>query len=142
MRKPHPVLRSVQVSQAPYGTDDNSPVMLPDGRIVSLVLPVSNHQIKLTAADGSGAILLTGSSVDVRHEFVPQRSPSDPRIALVIASCSGEGGAALFGGRFMKRGSSGCGEEVEHVLGGGIERHGRTVHRPLCGEISRRGRRR
>jgi hypothetical protein len=51
-------------------TDDNSPCVLPDGRIVSLWLgragnPNGLHEIKVMNADGSGGVmLLTGVDVD------------------------------------------------------------------------------
>ena len=46
---------------ATYG-DDNSPVTLPDGRIVSLWLPGIWHEIKIMNVDGTNGYLLTDSS--------------------------------------------------------------------------------
>lgn len=47
------------------GGNDNSPVVLPDGRIASLVLPASTHQIKVMGATGQNPFVLTPSSLEV-----------------------------------------------------------------------------
>lgn len=43
-------------------TNDNSPVTTPDGKIVSLYLPNSTHQLKIMQADGSGDVMLSATS--------------------------------------------------------------------------------
>jgi hypothetical protein len=43
-------------------TNDNSPVVLPDDKIVSLLLSHSYHQLKIMDADGSNGMLISDSS--------------------------------------------------------------------------------
>jgi hypothetical protein len=48
----------------PAYTDDNTPCVLPDGRIASLWLPNANHELKIMNADGTNGIVLE-ANVDV-----------------------------------------------------------------------------
>jgi Tol biopolymer transport system component len=43
-------------------TNDNSPVTTPDGKIISLYLPNSTHQLKIMQADGSSDVMLSATS--------------------------------------------------------------------------------
>lgn len=43
-------------------TNDNSPVTTPDGKIISLYLPASTHQLKMMQVDGSNDVMLTATS--------------------------------------------------------------------------------
>lgn len=43
-------------------TNDNSPITLPDGRIASLFIPNSTHQVKIMNSDGQNDFMVTSSS--------------------------------------------------------------------------------
>lgn len=71
------------------GTDgnDNSPVILPDGRIASLQLPNATHDLKIENANGTGKFFLTGSSSTFPFEVYDNgmgAGAANPAIATAI----------------------------------------------------------
>jgi serine/threonine-protein kinase len=61
-------------------SDDNSPVVLPDGRIASLLVE-QTHELKLMNADGSEAIILVPGPTDVSDiGFYAAPSPTSPTL--------------------------------------------------------------
>lgn len=59
----YPLAGGVQPTLVGAFNNDNSPCVLPDGRVASLYLPASNHQLKIMKADGTGSF--TFSSGDI-----------------------------------------------------------------------------
>jgi len=53
----------------PSDGNDNSPVGLPDGRVASLIMPNSTHDLKVENVDGTGKLFLTGTTTSFNHDI-------------------------------------------------------------------------